>query len=69
MAFHTVNTSVTVLIGLTDHLIDLIVSQLLTDGGHDVAELGGGNEAVVVAVEDLCLSASCPCVALMLCPP
>jgi hypothetical protein len=69
MAFHTVNTSVTVLIGLTDHLIDLIVSQLLTDGGHDVAELGGGNEAVVVAVEDLCLSASGPCLALMLCPP
>lgn len=49
----TVNPSVTVLVGLADHLVDLVVSQLLADGGHNVTQLGGGDEAVVVTVEDL----------------
>jgi hypothetical protein len=50
---HTVNSSVTVLVSLPDHLIDLIVGELLADAGHDVPELSSGDEAVVVAVEDL----------------
>lgn len=49
----TVNASVTVLVSLTDHLINLVVSQLLSDGGHDVTELSGRDEAVVVTIEDL----------------
>lgn len=49
----TVNPSVTILISLTDHLVDFVVGQLLADGGHNVTQLGGGDEAVVVAVEDL----------------
>lgn len=48
-----VDPAITILIRLTDHLVNLVVGQLLADGSHDVAELSGGNEAVVVAVEDL----------------
>jgi hypothetical protein len=51
--FLTVNPSVTVLISLPDHLVDFIISQLLTNGGHDVAEFGSGDETVVVTIEDL----------------
>jgi hypothetical protein len=49
----TVNTPIAVLVGLADHLIDLVVSQLLADRGHDVAQLGRRDETVVVAVKDL----------------
>jgi hypothetical protein len=50
---HTVNPSVTILVSLSDHLVDLVVGELLADAGHDVSKLSGGDEAVVVAVEDL----------------
>ena len=49
----TVDSTITILIGLADHLINLIIGQLLTNGGHDVAELGSRDEAIVIAVEDL----------------
>lgn len=58
----TVDASVTVLVGLPDHLINLVVGELLTDGGHDVSELGGGDESVVVAIKDL--EGLCLCVSL-----
>jgi hypothetical protein len=51
--WHTVNATIAVLIGLPDHLVDLLVRELLADRGHDVAEFGCGDEAVVVAVKDL----------------
>jgi hypothetical protein len=50
---HTVDASVTVLVGLPNHLIDLVVGQLLADGRHDVSQLSSGDEAVVITVEDL----------------
>jgi hypothetical protein len=50
---HTINSSVTILISLADHLIDFLVGQLLANGCHDMAKLGSGDEAVVIAVEDL----------------
>jgi hypothetical protein len=53
MCSPTINAAITVGVGLPDHLIDLIISKLLADRGHDVAQLGGGDEAVVVTVEDL----------------
>lgn len=49
----TVDASVTVLVGLANHLVDFVVGELLTDRGHDVTQLGGRDEAVVVTVEDL----------------
>lgn len=49
----TVDPSITVLVSLADHFVDLVVSELLADRGHDMPELGGGDEAVVIAVEDL----------------
>ena len=49
----TVNAAIAVLVGLADHLVDLVVSKLLADGGHDVAQLSGGNETVVITVENL----------------
>ena len=50
----TVDTPIAVLVSLADHLVNLIVSQLLADRGHDVAKLGRRDEAVVITVEDLC---------------
>jgi hypothetical protein len=41
------------LIRLTNHLINLLIRELLTDRGHHVAKLGSGDETVVVAIEDL----------------
>jgi hypothetical protein len=53
----TVNSAVAVLISLSDHLVNLVVSQLLANRSHDVAELSGRDKTVVVAVKDLeCLS-------------
>ncbi len=51
----TVNTAIAILISLADHLINFVIGKLLTNGSHDVSQLGSGDEAVVVAVEDLCL--------------
>ena len=48
-----VDLTVTIDIGLTDQLIDLVVGQLLSQVGHDVTQLGGGDETVAIAVEDL----------------
>jgi len=48
-----INTPIAVLVGLADHLVNLVIGKLLTDGGHDVTELGSGDEAVVVAIEHL----------------
>ena len=41
----TVNSPITILVRFADHLVYLVVGQLLADGGHDVAQLGGGDEA------------------------
>lgn len=49
----TVNPPIPILIRLSNHLIHLVIRQLLADTRHDMSELGGGDEAVVVAVEDL----------------
>jgi hypothetical protein len=49
----TVNTSIAVLISLSDHLINLVISQFLSNGCHDVTELGSGDEAVVITIKDL----------------
>jgi hypothetical protein len=54
---HTVNSSITILISLSDHLINLIIRQLLTDGCHNMTELSSRDEAVVVTVENLFPSA------------
>ena len=48
-----VDLTVAVDVGLPDHLVDLLVGELLPKVGHDVTELGGGDEAVAVLVEDL----------------
>jgi hypothetical protein len=52
----TVNAPITILVGLANHLVDFVVGKLLADRGHDVTELGGRDEPVVVAVEDLCVN-------------
>lgn len=54
----TVNASITILVSLADHLINLIVGQLLADRRHNVSQLGRRDEAVVVTVEDLIQSVS-----------
>merc|ERR1712100_267667 len=48
-----VDLSVTVDVSLSDHLVDLLVSELLTEGGHDLPQLGGRDELVSISVEDL----------------
>jgi hypothetical protein len=53
VGFPTVDPAITVLVRLADHLVHLVVSQLLANGSHDVAQLGGRDKAVVVAIEHL----------------
>lgn len=49
----TVDSPITILISLSDHLINLIICQLLTNGCHDMTELSGRDEAVVITIENL----------------
>jgi hypothetical protein len=49
----TINPAIAVLIRLPDHLVDLIVGELLTDAGHDMPQLGSADKAIVVAIKDL----------------
>mmetsp|Transcript_5766 Transcript_5766/g.11783 ORF Transcript_5766/g.11783 Transcript_5766/m.11783 type:complete len:206 (+) Transcript_5766:195-812(+) len=48
-----VDLPVTVNVGLADHLVNLLVGQLLTKVGHHVTQLSSGDEAVAVLVEHL----------------
>merc|ERR1719476_689784 len=48
-----IDLPVTVDIGLTDHLVDLLIRKLLTQIRHDMPQLGSADEAVAIAVEDL----------------
>merc|ERR1719181_1347302 len=47
-----VDLAVTVNVRLADHLVDLLVGELLAEVGHDVAKLSRRDEAVAVLVED-----------------
>jgi hypothetical protein len=49
----TIDSSITILISLSDHLIDLIICQLLANGRHDMTELSSRDEAIVITIEDL----------------
>lgn len=53
LIFRTINSSVPVLVSLSDHLIDFVIGQLLPNGGHDVAQLSSRNESVIVTIEHL----------------
>ena len=46
-----IDLTVPVNIGLPDHLVHFLVSQLLPKVGHDVPQLGSGDESVTVLVE------------------
>ena len=48
-----VDVTITINISLSDHLIDFLISQFLTKGGHDLSELSGGDELVSISIEDL----------------
>jgi hypothetical protein len=52
----TVDTSIAVLISFSDHLVNLLVGQLLANGGHYMAQLGRRDESVVVAIKNLVVS-------------
>ena len=47
-----VDLSVSVLVRLADHLVDVRLGQLVADVTHHVAQFGGADEAVPVGVED-----------------
>ena len=47
-----VDLTVTIDISLADHLVDLLVGELLAQIGHDVTQLSRRYEAVAVLVED-----------------
>jgi hypothetical protein len=51
--FFVVDLSVSINIGLTDHLINLLVGELLTKVGHDMTQFGGRDETVAILIEDL----------------
>merc|ERR1711879_680753 len=46
-----VDLAITVNVGLAEHLVNLLISQLLTKVGHDVAQLGSGDKAIAVLVK------------------
>ena len=48
----TINTPIPILIRLANHLLNLLVRQILPDTLHQLAQLGGVDGAVVVFVED-----------------
>merc|ERR1712057_41647 len=48
-----VDLSITIEVGLLDHLVDLFLRELFTKVGHDVSQLSGRDEAVSVLVKDL----------------
>lgn len=47
-----IDLTVAVDVGLADHLVDLLVGELLAEVGHDVAQLSRRYEPVAVLVED-----------------
>merc|ERR1719389_794181 len=48
-----VNLAVTIDVSLTDHLVNLLIGELLAKVGHDVTKLSSGDETVAVLVEHL----------------
>ena len=48
-----VDVTITINISLSDHLIDFLVGEFLSEVGHNVTELSGRNETVAISVEDL----------------
>jgi len=48
-----VDLTITIDISLTNHLIDLIIGELLAEVRHDVTELSSGDVTVAILVEDL----------------
>merc|ERR1719291_1482442 len=51
---------------LTDHLVDFLICELLTEIGHHMAELGRADEAIAVAIKDLeCFDQLLLCVCIL----
>lgn len=48
-----VDLAITINISLTNHFINLLVSELFTEVGHDVTQFSGRDETISVLVEDL----------------
>ena len=48
-----VDLPVAIDVRLADHLVDLLVRELLAEVRHHVAQLGGADEAVAITVEHL----------------
>ena len=46
-----VDLAITVDVGLADHLIDLLISELLAQIGHDVTQLRGGDKTSISKIE------------------
>ena len=47
-----VDVTVTIEVGITDHLVDLRLGEPLTEVSHDVTELGSGDQTAAIAIED-----------------
>ena len=47
-----VDLTVAVDVGFSDHLVDLLVSELLAEVGHHVPQLGCRDETVAILIED-----------------
>merc|ERR1712007_407327 len=50
--FLVIDLTVPIDVCLTDHLIDFLICELLTEIGHHVAELGRADEAIAIAIKD-----------------
>jgi len=45
--------TITIDISLSDHLIDLLIGELLSEVGHNVSKLSSGDKTVSISIEDL----------------
>ena len=50
---HTIYRAIIILVGLTDHLVDFLIGQVLAKRLHDLAKLVRGDCATAVFVEDV----------------
>merc|ERR1712118_522897 len=48
-----IDLTIAIYVGLTNHLIDFLISELLTEVGHHMPQLCGTDESVAMTVENL----------------
>lgn len=51
--FFVVDVSIAIDVSLSDHLVNLLISQLLSQIGHDVSELSSRDQSITITIKHL----------------